>query len=122
MEDDAVARPVDGQVRHQDVPVERDALGYWWHPAVDWDSIPDEVGSTPYLNSMGFDAAFVTMETEAPDLADAYFESSLPAFLAWTPRHPGGNDWFLGAIYDSDSGPVACWLRSNANSASVDVK
>jgi hypothetical protein len=107
--------------RPQDVPVRRDPYGHWWHPAIDWDRIPEDEVADPHLENMGFDASYVRMEDDAPAMADAYLEDGDADFSAWNPSRPDGENWFLGAIYDTEGGPAACWLKPIRNATTMEI-
>ena len=94
------------------VPVERDEDGHFWHPHIDWNSVPEDASAEPYLQSLGFDTAYIGMDGDAPDeVVERYFEKGEPNCWEWTPSRPAGEGWFLAAIYDHEDGPHACWLR-----------
>lgn len=58
----------------------------------------------------------VFLETDAPaEVADRYFEAGSPDCSYWEPTKPEGDGWVLGAIWDTEDGPVAIWLRPMAN-------
>lgn len=94
------------------VPVERDEDGYWMHPGLPWDDIPEDADCTPWISKWGFVPAFVSMEFDAADeLMDRYMAQNSADCSYWTPTQPEGDDWFLAAIYDTEEGPYAMFLR-----------
>lgn len=103
----------------EDVKVQREEDGQWWHPSIPWDDVPEDTDATPLLESLGYEVAFISMESDAPDLADEYYESDDSGMGHWNPSKPGGEGWFLGAIYHSEDGPAACWLRKRMEAKST---
>lgn len=93
----------------EDVKVQREEDGQWWHPSIPWDDVPEDTDATPLLESLGYETAFISMEFDAPDLLDKYEDGA--DINCWSPSRPEGEGWFLGAIYHTEDGPAACWLR-----------
>lgn len=94
------------------IQVKRDKDGMWLHPAFPWDDIPPETDPRPYFEQWGQEAKLVFLEHDAPsEVADRYFESGEADCSDWEPTKPEGECWVLGAIYDSEEGPVAIWMR-----------
>lgn len=96
----------------------RDSEGYAYHP--DLDSMledgeeDDELPiSLDKMRAAGFDAAFRLMEHERseehPEYVE-YFENG-GAASGWTPDSPG-DDWRLVAVYDTECGPAAMFVRA----------
>jgi hypothetical protein len=84
--------------------------GFTWHP--DIPEIGDEEIITPYLWAIGFDCAFIGMESDAPpEVFDAYSEAGSPDCSAWIPGPPAGDGWLLAAIYDTEDAPYAMYVR-----------
>lgn len=84
--------------------------GFTWHP--DIPEIGDEEIITPYLWAIGFDCAFIGMESDAaPEIFDAYSEAGSPDCSAWIPGLPAGDGWLLAAIYDTEDAPYAMYVR-----------
>ena len=95
------------------VPVERDENGYWYHPEIPWDEIPDDTDARPFLKKWGYRSCFVSLEWDAPEeLVNRYFEAGDPDCSEWNPTAPEGDGWFLAAIYDTEDGPSAMFLRA----------
>lgn len=97
----------------ENVPVARDEDGGWLHPAIPWHLVPDDHDATPLLERMGYESAVRSMEHDAPeDVRDRYIDRGEPDFSEWHPTPPSGQTgWFLGAVYDTEEGPKAAWLR-----------
>lgn len=43
---------------------------------------------------------------------ERYDEGNSPDCSYWTPSRPEGEGWLLAAIYDTEDGPVALYVRS----------
>ncbi|TKI21311.1 hypothetical protein FCO27_18925, partial [Bacillus pumilus] len=87
----------------------RDEDGWLHHPA---SPICDEgTQADKLLEAVGIEAAFVGMESDAPDLAERWHEQGMTDCSAWTPTPPTGNDWQLLEIYDTEDGPYALFGR-----------
>ncbi|HEB0103553.1 TPA: hypothetical protein RYX73_004374 [Serratia marcescens] len=94
--------------------VERDAQGYWTHPAmraVDLETAADFSG---WLREQDLEAWVMLMRDEAPALFLAGFDDEDWDASGWMPRPPAGDGWFLGSLHDHDDGPVCLWLRPTA--------
>jgi len=94
----------------ENIVVERDAEGFYWHPDFPWDEIPEDTNMISYIKSWGYKPYFILLEDDNPELAKKYFELLEFDINLWTPEHPG-KGWFLGAIYDTEDGPVALWMK-----------
>lgn len=90
----------------------RDADGHVQHPDMDgigW----DEFDMGPQLRALGWHSTTVCFESDASDEArDRYDEGNSPDCSYWTPTPPEGAGWLLAAIYDTEDGPVALYVRS----------
>jgi hypothetical protein len=99
-------------IEAKQIEVKRDEKGMWFHPSFPWNDIPDETDFRPFIKRWGYECAFVCLESDAPDeIVERYANSNDPDCGYWNPTKPKGDDWILGAIYDTEDGPVACWLR-----------
>lgn len=95
-------------------PVEltRDENGFWYHPDIPWDRVPEEQSPAPYLNFAGYETHWSEMYDElSNEENDQYANSNSPDVSFWAPKVPAGPEWFLAAIYDTEDGPVALWIR-----------
>jgi len=98
-------------------PIVRNADGSYYHPALA--SLPDTDESaeafTAWLAECGVQAASIWMEGDAPELADRYAgvgaDGDPSALADWQPTVPPGDGWFLLAIFDTEDGPVAHYVR-----------
>lgn len=92
--------------------IKRDAQGFLTHPAM---PIGDEgVRADDLLAVFGIEAAFVCMESDAPDeVTERYFDTEKdPSCADWTPTPPDGDGWMLLEIYDTEDGPHAIFGRA----------
>jgi hypothetical protein len=94
------------------LPVERDELGHWTHPAWPQDGEENAIPIT-WFKDNGLQVVMVEFEHDAPEeLADAYFENGQPeACKDWQPSQPTGEGWFVFSIHETDDGPVCVWVR-----------
>lgn len=90
----------------------RDEYGHVQHPDMDgigW----DEFDMGPQLRAIGWQSKTVAFEDDASSEAqDRYSDSNSPDCSYWTPTPPEGASWLLAAIYDTEDGPVALFVRS----------
>ena len=94
------------------VPVERDENGFWDHPGIPWDEVPEDTSVLPFLEKWGYKGCFAQLEFDAPaEIADRYFDSGDADCSFWNPTPPDGDGWFLAAIYDTEEGPCAMFLK-----------
>ncbi|MBU1330903.1 MAG: ABC transporter substrate-binding protein [Gammaproteobacteria bacterium] len=93
------------------MPVERDELGQWTHPA--WPDDGEECAIPKgWFAEQGLEVFILEFETDAPEeLANAYFEQGNPDFSTWEPSTPIGKGWFVFSIHDTEDGPVCVWVR-----------
>jgi hypothetical protein len=95
--------------------VNRDEFGMWLHPAFPWHEVPEGGHVDDYAKEWGYQCHFQTLEGDAPEsVVERYSEANDPDYSYWTPSTPKGEGWFLGAIYDTEDGPAACWMRPNS--------
>ena len=95
------------------VPVERDENGFWMHPDIPWDDVPEDESVFPFLEKWGFKGCFATLEDDAPqEMADRYFDSGDADCSYWNPTPPEDEGWFLAGIYDTEDGPCAMFLKA----------
>lgn len=98
----------------------RDENGHVQHPDMDgigW----DEFDMGPQLRAIGWHTKTVSFESDASDEARArYDEGNSPDCSYWTPTPPQGDGWLLAAIYDTEDGPVALFVRTADSVATVD--
>jgi hypothetical protein len=92
---------------------QRQADGSVWHP--DMDGIgDDEYDMRPQLRALGWNCDSVSLEDDG-SLDDAarerYYESGDGHFSFWTPTFPEGDGWLLAAMYDTEDGPTALFVK-----------
>lgn len=93
----------------------RDSDGYCLHAALP--ATDEDVNMAMLLGAHGIATRFLSMESDAPALADAYFESGTPDCSAWAPTTPEGEGWKLLGIYDTEDGPHAMFGREDQDAA-----
>lgn len=97
-----------------EVTVERDASGYWSHPAFEALFGGREYVSDSefrgWLHGLGMEHTTVVLDDEDSAAYQAWAESG--SLAGWEPERPEGEGWFTAAIYDAEcDGPVCIWLR-----------
>lgn len=99
------------------VPVERDQIGRWSHPASalqpDWDESTPPAEIKNWFRSHGLEVKVVDLA----DQDDALFERCMDDVAAveeWNPIPPEGEDWFLFSIFDSEEGVHAEFVHPAA--------
>jgi|HubBroStandDraft_1064217.scaffolds.fasta_scaffold67623_2 hypothetical protein len=93
------------------VEVKRDANGMWLHPAIPWNRTEEDTDLTPFIRGLGYEPRFQTLAQDAPDdIVERYADSNEQDCSYWTPIKPEG-DWFLAAIFDTEDGPAALWIK-----------
>jgi hypothetical protein len=89
----------------------RDEDGHIQHPdmeGIGWDEF--EMG--PQLRAIGWHSTTVCFESDAShEQKERYDEGNSPDCSYWTPSWPEGDGWLLAAIYDTEDGPVALYVR-----------
>ncbi|RLK45973.1 hypothetical protein [Cupriavidus plantarum] len=86
-----------------------DAEGHLIHPALP--GIDESVRMDLLLHAFGLETWFVDMEHDDPTGFDRYMESNSANCSYWTPSRPDGDGWVLVAIYDTEDGPTAMYVR-----------
>ena len=94
---------------HLDIEPTRAADGTWIHPCLPWEAFAEGADMAPIFEEMGYDAIFALMSDEVDEDAYVAYESSETCLL-WEPLSPGAG-WFLVAIYFTEDGPCATWLK-----------
>jgi len=77
----------------QATEVKRDKDGMWLHPGLPWEEVGEDVAQC--MARLGYEPLLQSLES------DSY----------WIPTTPTGEGWFLAAIFDTEDGPVALWIR-----------
>lgn len=83
--------------------------GHVYHPALP--DTDEDVNLVMLLAAFGIATSLVSMESDAPETAEAYFEAGDPDCSAWNPTPPQGEGWKLIALYDTEDGPYAMFAR-----------
>lgn len=99
----------------QAMPVERDEVGQWTHPAVPLFDEGQEGEYRAWLEANGLEIDYKMLESEPEHpLYDAWFENSEHNMSTWTPTQPDGAGWFTLSIHDTEDGPIWVWARHRA--------
>jgi len=93
------------------VPVERDAQGFWTHPAMLQANLETSAEMTYWLRSHGLECWVMFMRDEDPEAFLAGFDEDCTDARGWNPSSPPGEGWFIGSIYDNEDGPMCLWFR-----------
>jgi hypothetical protein len=101
----------------------RDEMGYVQHP--DFGIIFDGLGindegesACEYIEKLGYEFEGVSLEDDADDeVAARYFNEGDPDISAWQPTSPTGEGWSLLAIFDSEDGACATFVKRKDGSA-----
>ncbi|WP_311752733.1 hypothetical protein [Proteus columbae] len=94
--------------------VERNEDGYWVHSKLPYSETGSEI--TQWLSDNKLDQSCVYMSEDVDEDAAVfqnYFTHGNTNVSAWIPTELPGEGWFIGAIYESEEGPVCLWLRSS---------
>jgi hypothetical protein len=102
--------------------VKRDEYGFWLHSALA--RLPEDVSLTKQPETIDMEFFFVSFDSDAPaemrgqykraTWSDGYKWGEI--LRGWQPEPPGGDEWFLAAIYDSVvDGYYACFTRPLSN-------
>lgn len=88
----------------------RDRYGFTVHP--DLAMFVDEEGvNRDSLLDAGFAIAFVSASDDAPGIHGAYEDGDEYALARWDPTPPTAEGWRLVGLGDTESGPVATFVR-----------
>lgn len=94
----------------RDVPVQRNEVGMWTHPAYlkafgGCDSVPAGMFNA-WLQHLDLESKTVVFSPN--DIGEISWED----VAEWEPEAPDGQGWFIGSIHESeDYGVVCVWLR-----------
>jgi hypothetical protein len=95
-----------------DLPVERDADGYWSNPAIpDFDE--DAKAYQAWIEAQGLETTYKDLEFE-DDTHPAYvkyFEDGDANISEWTPEPPDGEGWCTLSIHPHEDGVCWVWAR-----------
>jgi len=94
----------------------RDEDGYTWHPDLDERFEHPELGEeylhTEMFTALGLDLRYQLFESDnvSEEVRNKYYETGL-SVPEWQPTPPDGAGWRIGAIYDTEDGPAALFVR-----------
>lgn len=94
--------------------VERNEDGYWAHSKLAYPENDYEINQ--WLSDNKLEHSYIYMSEDVAKnttVFQNYFIRDDSNFSDWMPTEPLGEGWFVGAIYDSEDGPVCLWLRSS---------
>ena len=93
------------------VEVDRDARGYWTHPAL----IRSCCQTTPqlmwWLRVQKLECFVMSLRDEATEAFCAGWDDGPPDASAWELVPPPGKGWFLGSVHPREEGPECYWFR-----------
>lgn len=96
------------------VPVERDEIGYWTHPASalqpDWDESTPPAEIKDWFMSHALEQRVVNLEDQNDNLFERCLEN-FETLKEWEPTPPDGDGWFLFSIFDGEEGVYAEFVR-----------
>lgn len=96
------------------MPVEpaRSRDGWWTHPH--WPDLEDGEWDVlqSWLKVIGYETSLAWLERDedAKDV-QARWDNGDTDILAWNPKPPAGEGWFIVSIHDHENGPVCVWAR-----------
>lgn len=94
--------------------VEYDENGYWAHSKLPYSENSNEIIQWIADNQLEQRCIYMSEDVgENTPVFQNYFTHGNPNVSAWMPTEPPGEGWFIGAIYESEDGPVCRWLRSS---------
>src|SRR5688572_1971567 len=95
----------------QQLPVERDEMGFWTHPAWPRDGDEDAIPKI-WFAEQGLEILCSEMENDGPEgLFETWADEGLCNYMPWTPSNPPGEGWFIFSIHDTQDGPICVWVR-----------
>lgn len=95
----------------QQLPVVRDDMGFWTHPAWPRDGEEDAIHKSWFPDN-GLEYCIATMENDGPEgLFETWGEQGLIDCTPWIPSSPPGEGWFIFSIHDTEDGPICVWVR-----------
>lgn len=90
----------------------RDEDGHIQHPDMDGIGF-DEFDMGPQLRALGWQSKTVSFESDADQaMLDRYDDAGEPDCSYWAPSRPDGEGWLMAAIYGTEDGPVALYVRA----------
>ena len=96
----------------QQLPVERDGMGFWTHPAWPRDGDEDSIPKA-WFADQGLEVLCIEMESDGPEgFFETWADEGLCDCTPWTPSNPLGEGWFIFSIHDTEDGPICVWVRN----------
>ncbi|WP_174874209.1 hypothetical protein [Vogesella oryzae] len=95
-------------------PVEpvRDECGHWWHPGIpDFDEDTDAYAAWLKEQQLTTNTAWLESEDVEHPAYVNYFDNEDGDISEWQPKPPAGDGWFLLAIFDTEDGPAATFVK-----------
>lgn len=86
-----------------------DEMGFFLHPDIPGGGEGDDVRAL--CDAVGFTVNAISMEIDAPELCDAWFDEDMTAPTRWAPTPPNGVGWMLVAKYDTEEGPCVLFVQ-----------
>lgn len=86
--------------------IDRDELGYWWHPALPED-VEEDFDLEAYVQEQGMETLLIRLDSDDTNPVWITYDEGVPDVSAWEPTPPEGEGWFLLAIFDTEIGPSA---------------
>lgn len=98
------------------VQVQRDADGWWQHPALP--SFGEDLEAyRSWLQDHGLQHSQWSMESDGPEDHPYWLgDGGATHCRGWEPRSPGP-EWFLLGIFDTENGPYVSWVRRLAENS-----
>ncbi|MFA6204169.1 MAG: hypothetical protein WC710_13415 [Gallionella sp.] len=87
-----------------------DEYGFFCHPDVPGEEESDDVPAL--CADAGWECSLVSGD-DIVDEGSCEYDAT-----KWTPEAPAGDGWLLVAVYDTEDGPYAMFVKPNANSTS----
>lgn len=94
----------------------RDAIGAGFHPDTPSFELSSLAAQFFALFGLQLTTVYAQEQLEMDDYLQVLGASN---FASWTPEPPEGTGWALIAVFDSDDGPAAWWLRRQAKTCEI---
>ena len=86
----------------------RDEMGFAWHPELP--QLDEGMKPRAFFAALGIELQHTMAEDDVEwEALDAMSDSA--NWSTWTPQSPSGEAWKLVAIFDTEDGPAAWWMR-----------
>ena len=98
----------------QQLPVERDKMGFWTHPQWPFDGEENAIPKSWFPDN-SLEVCTVEMENDGPEgLFETWADGGACDCTPWSPSSPCGDGWFTFSIHDTEDGPICVWVRRAA--------